>query len=186
MIEVCISMVILALILMNVHMVMRASTNAYKAGVVISSLESQADQTMHRIAMAVMSSSSQEITPSTEAPLFTPRIDYTINLGMEDGELIWSDPERIELQQATGQIVWSQNPEDPEVRSVVWSNWASGFLEGEIPNGEDDNNNEITDEEGLSFTKEGDMVTILLTLERTDGEGVHYLKTLERHATCRN
>ena len=186
MIEVCIALTIMVLIIMNVHMIMRTSANAYKAGAVISSLESQADQTMHRIAMAVMSSSSQEITPSASAPLFTSRIDYTVNLGMEGGDLIWGDPERIELQQASGQIVWSENPDQQEERSVVWSSWASGFLEGEVPNGEDDNRNEITDEEGLTFTKEGDMVKILLTLERTDGQGEHNLKTNERHATCRN
>ena len=40
------------------------------------------------------------------------------------------------------------------------------FLEGEIPNGKDDNGNGRVDERGLCFVLEGEILRILLTLEQ--------------------
>ena len=88
---------------------------------------------------------------------------------VENGAVVWGDPE--EISGANAQVVWSQNPGDPDERRVVWSNVVRPFLEGEIQNGTDDNQNGLIDEKGLNFTLQGNRVTIRLTLERARNAG---------------
>jgi type II secretory pathway pseudopilin PulG len=185
-VEVVIAAAILGLIVLNMSMVMKTSSAAYGTGVFKSVLEDQAELTMDRIELAVMSSSEKAISPQNAAPLSTPVLDYESSLGFQEGKLVSSDPERIQFLPTTGQVVWSQNPGLPEERSVVWSNWVPFHLEKEIANGTDDNGNGLIDETGLAFDKSGPKVNINLTLERKDSEGKVHTKTSKSVVTCRN
>ena len=116
----------------------------------------------------------------------TSDIRYSFSLGLEDGVVVWSDPEEIRLS-ATGEAVeWLGNPGTPEEQRVVWSHLVSPFLEGELLNGLDDNGNGLIDEEGLSFVIDGQRVVIRLTLNRPEVNGRTAQETIERVVTCRN
>jgi hypothetical protein len=65
-------------------------------------------------------------------------------------------------------------------------NWVRELLEGELPNGLDDNGNGLIDESGLSFEIDGDTITIRLTLERFDAEGTLITRTVETAVTLKN
>ena len=99
---------------------------------------------------------------------------------------MWSDQERIGLADNHTQLVWSQNPGKDEELRVVWCNLVGRYLEGELANGTDDNGNELIDEQGLSFSLQGDQVSIRLTLERQGPDGSFVQKTVETTVTCRN
>ena len=185
-IEVMIALSILGLIVANVSLVMRTSASSAEAGVRINQLENQAGSTMDRIANAIMASSSDGITPAPAAPDSERYLDFKRNVGIEDGAIIWGNDERISLDEDTGQVVWIENRDSEAERRIVWSNWVSNYLEGELPNGEDDNDNGLEDETGLSFDMEGRKVTIRLTLSQTAPEGREYSKTLVTRVTARN
>lgn len=184
--EVTITLALVSLVLVNVGMVMRTSTSAYQSGASLSDLDAQADRTMDRIAMALMSSSRDSVTPLQESPTWTRDVEYQLNIGVEDGKPVWSDPERIEAVVQQGQVIWRQNPALVNERRVVWTNWVSSYLEGELPNGIDDNGNGLVDESGLAFSFQGRMVTIRLTLDREGPEGRRMTRTLETRVTLRN
>jgi prepilin-type N-terminal cleavage/methylation domain-containing protein len=171
----------------------------FKAGVVVSQasrtvqrdssemvLEDRARLVLDQIAYAVMGANRRALVPeNTVFPLHTTDLRYQVSLGIEDGEVVWSDPELIELDQARSRVVWVDKPEMAGERRVVWSNLVRDLLEGEVVNGLDDNGNGLVDEEGLSFVIEDDHVTIRLSLARF-GERGESTRTVETTVTCRN
>ena len=184
--ELIIALAVLGLLMSNVGLVMRTSSEVTQAGIRIEQLESQADLTMNRIAMAIMASSSEGIVPAPEAPESADHLRFSRNVGVEDGGVLWGNEEIIELEHPSGQIVWRENLGTSEERRMVWSKWVSELLEGELPNAMDDNSNGLTDEAGLAFDMSGDLITIRITLENVDSEGKRLLRTLETQVTARN
>src|SRR5262249_53861582 len=148
--------------------------------------EEQADLTMDRISLAIMSSSAAELGTTPEAPLSDSKIEYTKSLGIQDGQPVYGDPERIEYLNTEGQVVWTQMPAGEDPRSVVWSSWVAKQLKGEMSNGVDDNKNGLIDEKGLAFDRKGSKVNIKLTLERKDPSGSPYSKMVKATVACRN
>jgi prepilin-type N-terminal cleavage/methylation domain-containing protein len=184
--EMVIALSILGLVLGNILMVTRSSTKAYEAGASMGALDAQLDRTMDRIALALMAAKKDSLTPSNQAPLWTPSVSYEQSLGFEDGGEILSDPERIELVPGPEQIVWKQRPDTSNERKVVWSNWVRQLFKNESLNGLDDDGNGLTDEAGLSFTIDDNRITIRLSLERQGQDHAILTRTQETVVTCRN
>ena len=121
------------------------------------------------------------------SPLFSNTLEYRISLGFEEGEVVWSEPEQIGLDETDpAKLVWSESMGTETERSVVWCNHVRPFLEQELPNAIDDNDNDVIDEAGLAFVLSGDSVTIRLTLEREGPGGSTMSRTRETTVTCRN
>jgi hypothetical protein len=131
-----------------------------------------------------MGANRETLFPDPDSPNHDSRVWYEVSLGVEDGEVVWGDPE--EISGAGSQVVWSQNPGQADERRVVWSNVVRPFLEGEIQNGQDDNQNGLIDENGLNFTLQGNRVTIRLTLERAQPDGGAHTQSVETSVTLRN
>lgn len=186
MLEMIISLALVGLVVTNIVMAMNSSTKAYESGASRIEVEDQARRTLDRIALAVMGSSRDGLAPGQEHPFHTDSLTYQLNLGYEDGEAVWSDPERIRAEEAAAQITWSKNPGAPEEQSVVWTRWVREYMDGEVFNGVDDNGNGLVDESGLSFTLEGDLVTIRLTLEKVGADGQPVTVPLETQVNVRN
>ena len=184
--EVLIAAAVLGLIAMNASIVLETSTDVAETQRRLEALNAQANRTMDRMALAVMSSSVDGIVPLPQAPLHTDQLQYAPSVGFQNGEVVWGDTERIELDERTSQVVWWVNPGAEGERRMVWSSWVSDFLEGEVENGVDDNDNGLDDESGLSFDSEGDKISIRLTLTRQDADGRDVPVTVESRVTCRN
>lgn len=184
--ETLIAVVVVGLILGNVAMVMRSSDAAYDDATAMADLELQLDQTLDRIAIALMSASLQSLDPNAAAPVFHTQLEFVQSLGVQDGVMITSEPERIELVVQEGRVVWRQKPDESDERLIVWSRWVSEFLEGEVQNGVDDNGNGVVDENGLVFVVQGSQVTVHLTLSKTDSGGRRVEQTRTTVVTCRN
>jgi len=150
-------------------------------------LEDQVMRVIDRIAYAVIGSSRATLTPEVNSPLFSDALEYRISLGVEDGEVVWSEPERIGLDESDrAKLTWTRDPQGQDERTVVWCNHVRPYLEKELPNALDDNGNGVIDEAGLAFVLEGNSVTIRLTLEREGPDGERLSRTRETMVTCRN
>jgi hypothetical protein len=147
--------------------------------------EDQARRVLDRIALAVMGSDRETLLPQIEE-IHSNSITYTFSLGLENGAIVWSDPEEISLDAGNSAIQWRENPGAAEERRAVWSNLVSPLLEGEEINGVDDNGNGLIDEDGLSFVLEGQSVVIRLTLRRPEVDGRTVQETVEAVVHCRN
>ena len=183
-IEALIALSLTAIIVVKVTMIISSASEANARGTAAMTLEDEARRVLDNIAYAVMGADRDALFPDPESPDFTTEFEFQISLGVDEGEVIWSDPERIAKDEA--QVVWKQNPGMPEERRVAWCNTVRPFLEGEIDNGADDNGNGLTDEEGLSFTLYKNAVTIRLCLERQSKDGTAIIQVVETVVTVRN
>ena len=148
-------------------------------------VEDQARRVLRQVGFAVMGSDRNSLLPAT-ADMSSADIRYRVNLGVQDGEVVWSDREMVAMDMDHLNVYWAENPDESREKKVVWSKLVAPFLEGEIPNGVDDNENGLVDETGLSFVIVGNAVTIRLTLQMPSEEGEDLVKTVETTVTCRN
>jgi len=167
-------------------MVINSTTRSHSRESSAMMLEDQARRVLDQIGYAIMGSSRESLFPDPLNPFFDTQINYRVSMGVEAGEVIWNAPERIGLAELLTRLTWSENPGEVEERRVVWTNLVSPFLEGEVPNGVDDNGNGLIDESGISFSLEGDAVRIRLSLEKQFSDGSGVTETVETMVTCRN
>ena len=185
-IEALVAVSVAALILGNVAVMLSASNTGYEKESSRATLELQLDQTLDRITLALMSADLNSLNPGAPNPAFHTQLEFEQRLGVQNGVVVRGDPERIEYTLAAGEVVWKQRPEQENERSVVWNRWVRQFLEGELPNGVDDNGNGLVDESGLTFIIEGASVTIWLSLERIGPENKPVTYSRKAVITCRN
>jgi hypothetical protein len=186
MLEAIIALAVTGLLLGNIAMVQRATGDAYESSVFGSTLEDQADSTMDRIALAIMSTSVDRLDEVLMAPSFVSSIDYEVVTDVVDGEPIIGTPERIEFDIPQGTVIWMRDPDTPDQMSVVWSKNVPDLLEGEELDALDNNGNGVADESGLAFNLDANQITVRLTLQRQDSRGTEYTRTRSRRVTCRN
>lgn len=184
--ETLIALTVVGLVLGNIVMVTRSTSDAYDEEMSKASLELQLDQTLDRIALALMSASAASLQPGAANPAFHSTLSYAQNLGVQAGEVVHGAPERISLRIEGGEVVWIERPGEPGERMATWTRSVREFLEGERPNGIDDNGNGLVDESGLAFVIESGVVRVLLTLERNGRGGDSLTYTRESVVHCRN
>jgi prepilin-type N-terminal cleavage/methylation domain-containing protein len=184
--ELILSLSLLGILVFKASVAISTAAKFTSEGTSALVLEDQARLTLDRIAYAIMGSDRDTLIPEPEAPLYSEQLDFRTSLGIQNGQVVWDDPERIGLGAQKNQLTWFENPETLQERRIVWSNGVRPFLEGEIPNGVDDNGNGLVDEKGLSFVIFKNMVTIRLTLGRQIAGGTWVDKTVETKVTCRN
>lgn len=184
--ELLMALALFAIMTVKIHYAMVAANQASTRSTRRIVVEDQARRVLQQIAVAVMGANRGTLIPDTVAPLSMSSMRFQVNLGIENGEVVWSDPEQVALDDATEQVFWSSNPDAANARRVVWSNLVTPFLEGELPNGMDDNGNGLIDEKGLSFEVDRNAVRIRLTLERITDDGESVMETVETTVTCRN
>lgn len=184
--ELIIGLAVAALLFANVGLVLKSGSTRQERDSIRGDLDVQLDRTLDRIALSLMSASTDSLDPSAPAPSFQTSLEYVQNLGVQNGEVVTGDAERIELIVQGGQVLWKQRPDALDERMVVWTRWVAEYLDGEIPNGIDDNGNGLVDEAGLAFVVSGSQIEIHLCLERRsdDGEVVRHQRSAV--VACRN
>ncbi len=186
--ELMIALVLFGLIGANVFMAMGSSTAAYQAGTARSDIEFQADQTLDRIALAIMGSAKDTLFSPTEFPAAHSQLFFQRSLGYQvaSSSKVLGEQESVSLEPGTTQVTWKEKPGLPDEKRIVWTNNARAFLAGEVSNGLDDNGNGLVDERGLAFSIDGDLVTIQLTLEKVLENGSVLPYTVQTQVKCRN
>ena len=187
MLEILLAVALLGVLVQKAVMIINGAMTVSSTDTVDTAMDDQARLVLRRMGFAIMGSQRDSLNPASEQPLDSSEIRYQVHLGLQDGEVVWSDPEKIALSELDdSQLFWTRNPDAPEERRIVWTNMVAPYLEGELPNGMDDNGNGLIDEKGLSFVVERNAVTIRLTLERMGPDGQRFTKTVETTVTCRN
>jgi len=186
-IEVAIALVLVAVVSIKIALLLDMASTSEKEDAAELALDDQTRRVLDQIAFAVMGADRQSLFPNPESPTYSETVRYVVSLGVQNGAVVWSDPEQICLEEENdARVLWLQNPGELGERRVVWCNVVRPFLEGEEQNGIDDNGNGLIDEKGLSFTLQGNMVTIRLTLERARSNGETITNTVETSVTLRN
>ncbi len=185
-IELMLAVVLLAIVFAKAHEALTSASKSSGRETREMVLEDQARRVLRQIAYAVMGANRETLIPDTEAPLSTEDLRFQVNLGIQDGEVIWSDPEGVSLEETAAAVFWSQNPGAVDEQRVVWTKLVAPYLAGELPNGMDDNGNGLIDEKGLSFVVDRNSVKISLTLERVGDDGERTVNTVSTTVTCRN
>jgi prepilin-type N-terminal cleavage/methylation domain-containing protein len=185
--EVAIALVLVAVVSIKVALLLDMASTSETEDAAEMALEDQTRRVLDQIAFAVMGANRETLFPDPESPTYSEEVQYEVSIGVEDGEVVWGDPEQIGLEDGNDtRVLWLQNPGELEERRVVWCNVVRPFLEGEVMNGVDDNGNGLVDEKGLNFTLQGNMVAIRLSLERVRTGGEVITNTVETQVTLRN
>lgn len=187
-VELLIVLALLVVVIIKLTIVVDDASQAHRKESSAMALEDQAYRVLDRISFALIGADPSTLVPDNPFPFSNTEVKFQVSMGVEDGEVVWGDPEMISLDEdAPSRLFWAQNYEDEfNERLVVWCNTVSENLENEVINGVDDNDNGLTDEDGLSFVIDRDAVTIRLTLERPNKEGEPTLRTVSTTVTCRN
>jgi hypothetical protein len=202
-VELAISMTMLTVILGAVAVATLRGNDAYNTGRSVAELETRAQRILSQIAQDLRGARRDGLVPDPLAPFGSATLDYQVNTGFAGGAVVWSAPMRLSFDYSAaeaddgadndsngladeGSVVWRRNPGAANEERVVWGNWVREFLEGELPNGLDDNANGLIDERGLCFQAAGDTLTIRLTLERRDPDQRLITRTVETAVGLRN
>ncbi len=198
---------LVVLFLVVAHASIRAS-DAFDEGSVEHQLHTDAHRTLERIATELELAERASLNPD---PLVVPGVPglgasgltFHSPVGFAGGAVQWGPWTRIEFELEPGEledgadnngdgfadegrVVWTENPGQEDERRVVQCSDVSDRLEGELENAGDDNGNDLIDERGLSFSAQGDVLTVRLTIERLDDEGRVLRKTVQTAVRLRN
>ena len=184
-IEMSIALVLMGILFVKLTLIVDDAMDTHRRESASMALEDQAQVLLDRISYAIIGSDPDSLAPDPEAPFFSKQLEFQVSLGVQDGVIVWSDPEQIGLAEDESQLYWGRNVGQAEEQIVIWCRTVAEFMNGEEGNGLDDNFNDLTDESGLNFVLNGNAVTIRLTLEREGSEG-RIMYTAETTVTCRN
>jgi type II secretory pathway pseudopilin PulG len=187
-IELCISITVLALLLSAVGMFQMRGQDAAHAIQIRSDLERRADRAMQRAARELTAVGLHSLAPDPVTSFGTDTITFETPASVSaTGVITWSLPIRLALVMDQGEIdngvdddgdglvderrlVLTRNVGTASEKSTVVCHGVAARLEGETANGLDDNGNGLVDERGFSVQRIGDLLRLKLTLQAR-GEG---------------
>jgi hypothetical protein len=201
-VEVLISMAMLAGLLGTLLTVVSTGSSAARVGMARQSLEGAARRTLDRLANELVSAGLETLDPDPVTPWGSSTLTFQTIEGF-DGEIVWGTPSAFGLALEEGELdngkddngnglvderalVYTRDPGGASELATLWVHGVRELGEGELDNGEDDNGNGLEDEEGLSFVHTGGRLLIRLTLEELDTEGNSLVRTVETSVRLRN
>lgn len=204
MLELLFMMSLLSMIVGALFALGNTGTRLFNSGMSRASIEARAAQTLERLERDLESARAESFEALPESPLWQESIvfDQVASIRAYDGRITWSSS-RVELRYEAGELddgidndgdelideceaVLVQDENGPEERTIVLAHEVRELLEGELPNGADDNANGLVDERGLCIERTGDDLALRLTLEARDREGRLVTRTLETSVYPRN
>lgn len=178
---------LVAVLLVNTTMLIETTKESEQFSQEQLDLQLDAAQVLNRLVVEMMEADQEATIPQNVAPNSSSSIDYQTSLGVEDGEEVLSEPQRIWLDSNTRQVLRTENPEADGSLDIVWARDVREFQREEIgANGSDDNSNGLVDEQGLAFNIEKSSVLIRLTLEKRARSGTVISASAETRACFRN
>jgi Tfp pilus assembly protein PilE len=195
-VESLIAVTFLAVLFLAVAQTSSRASDAFDEGSAEHALSTSAHRGLDRIARAMEFASTASLSASVpvspaeqeSAQFQTPEsfeggavqwLSVVIRAELEDGELdddLDNDGDGLvdELR-----VLMVEDEGGANERRIVLASGVAELSEGELANGLDDNGNGLVDEQGLSFTREVDVVFVRLTCQRRDEGGRLLVKTAE-------
>jgi hypothetical protein len=201
--EVVIGATLMALLLAAIGMTVLQGGDAYETGAAIGAAEVKARRVLDRVASELAAAEADSLDPQPAGPLGSSSIAFRRATGIAGGAASWSNTMRIEFAYDPGELddgadndgddlvdegrlVLTEDDGLPSERSVVLTSFVREYLEGEAPNGNDDNGNGLLDERGVSFELVGETLMIQLSLERFDSDNNLLTRTVGTGIRLRN
>jgi len=166
--------------------------------------EMRARRALDRVVAELTGVSHSLLFPDPTSNLGTSTLTYQHPTGVDAvGNVTFDVPSRLELQLAPNEIdnglyddsdvlvderrlVLTRHSNTVNAQSVVLCSGIPRYLEGEVPNGLDDNGNGLLDEPGFTVSRVGDLLTIRLTVQVPLGGGRVDTTTVQTSITLRN
>lgn len=201
-IEVVVSLTLLSVIVGAVVMVSSSSTTAMGFTTMRTSVQDKARRALDRVVDEVTNSSSTVMVPDPDGFGADDVLFQTVE-GVTGQVIDWGPQKRLAFQYATGEVddgldndgdglvdegvlVFTRDVGGPSQRTSVWCTNVRELLEGELPNGLDDNGNGLVDEAGFSIERNGNLLLIRLTVEKTNYRGDSAMNTVETAVRIQN
>ena len=184
--ELLVAGTIFLLALAITYAVTAESTDTARVGTNAGTLEGDAARALDRISQELIAAGLETLEP--EDPQGVSALTFRKSVGAEGGTIRWGPRQSLALR-ARGpgrEVVWVRDVDAEPVQDVVLCGSVRPLAEGELPNGADDNGNDLVDEEGLSFELSGRTLTIRLTLERRDRAVGMLSRTVSTSVRLRN
>jgi len=182
-VEATIGIALLALVMGAAFIGMNGIAKGYSQEYKIQRMDGRARRAIKQIREFLEEAGRDMLTPAPASPLGAETIDFRRLTGFTDGAPVFGATQRIlfeldPLEVENGedddgdglidehQIVFVRNVDTALQSSTVVARSVSSYLEGESPTGNDDNDNGLIDERGLSLELvDGTMMVIRLTIE---------------------
>lgn len=202
-VELAISITVLGMVMGAAFMLSLRSSAAYRTSDSRANIGTEARRALH-FALEDLSSSGPNVLQVDPGAEGGSTIDYRMATEFTAGAIVWSELRRLAFEYETGELddgldnngnglidegilVFTRGVGDPDQKRVVLCHNVSEFLEGEVPDGvNDENTNGLVDEAGFSISRNGSSITVALSLEEIDSDGNYFQRTLSSTTTMRN
>jgi len=207
--EVVFSVALLGTIMMLTGLVSTTGQNAYQGTSAASALNAKVKLTIDRIAMEMQLASVGTFVPTLDGVVTdTSVISFQQLVDIQDGVPVYGGPtpdEVMAIQFLIGagevadgadnngnglvdemRVVLVRDVGTALQSRVTLCNDVSSLLEGEVLGGGDENGNGLTDEGGFVLERNGEVLTIRLSLEGVSADGVVLVRTGETAIRLRN
>lgn len=203
-IEILVALAIMAVAAGTLALVGMRSEDAFKAESLRTTLDGEARAVTSRLTRELRNSAAGSITALPVSPAWDTNLtfDQPSSIDPGTGNIVWRSM-RLELRYEEGEVndgldnngnglvdegkvVMLRNAGEADEIEVVLVHRVREYLEGETFNNLDDNGNGLVDERGLSFERNGNTITVRLTLERFDSDGHPATRSAETSALLRN
>lgn len=181
--EVMIATMAFMVVLGSIFGALATGSQTVQTTAVPNQLERKAERVVRKIGRAVMLAGSVTLLPNPQPPVGSSTLSFQSSQGWENGAMIWGPVTSIGLEDDPmdpvdgidndgdgfvdeGVVVWTRDVGGPDEIREVWVEDVRRMMQGEIENEDDDNENGLIDEAGLSFVLEGSTLVIRLCLEQ--------------------
>ena len=203
--EISISAIVMTVLFGAVAMAMLRANGAYQQDVTTSTVNTQAQRLLERIASEFLDAGHGSISILPVAPNHESWIDYRRPNGFAGTAVTFGPTRRLVLRYSAtdsdngiddnsnglvDECTVSLVPDvlgDP-TNEIALGSGVREYLEGELPNAADDNGNGLTDERGLCATYDAtsSTLTLRLTIERVGPGGERQASTAQTSIRLRN
>ena len=197
-VELAVAATVLLIVLAGVAVAAGKASDAYEQARVRGRLVSVGYQALDRIASEFIEAEEGSMSVAgvgVGASTMTYRVadgaggfspDRTIRFEMVPGEFNDGVDNNGDGRIDEARIVWIEDEGGANERSVVLTNNVRSMFGNETANFIDDDGNGVTDEPGLVFQRDGEVVNIQFTLEQLDPSGRAISKSFQTSARARN
>ncbi|MFI5402086.1 MAG: type II secretion system protein J [Planctomycetota bacterium] len=198
-IELAMASAVLSVALVATVDLVSTSGDALGTGMAAGQLEAHAGALLERIERQLIQAGAETLVPALPAGEST--LSYRQASDYENEQVQWGTPLQIEYRPDEAvdgvdndsdglvdeaNVFLVRNPGLPSQQETLWARGVRSFLQGEFPNGADDNGNGLVDERGLCFAVEGEAIIIRLSLEGRDTKGRVIIRTATTAVRLRN
>ena len=184
--ELLITVTLAALLMASLSSAFRSTGGAVRTVTSAMNLQAAGNRAMHDILNGLRWADTGSLSVIPAPPFFASEVQFVQSMGFEETESTWGPPLEIRFDPVLGEVIWTRHPNLPPERQLDRIGFVAPFHDGEIANGLDDNGNGLVDEPGFCLSREGDVLTLNLTLQGEDAAGIMLTRSFTTRLHCRN